>query len=131
MTVRPSPIREALNHRYGVGNGHMWRDALAELDALEAVADAAADVWASQGGPDSMRSMGDALARLVAVQDGQTEGDEGRGKSKEARAGSTSPHTDRVARQLPQCPGGETSSPSVCPCKSHGDPDGDCGERCA
>ena len=50
-----------------------WAAALAEVALAEAVIDAARDVWMSQGGPDSLRLLGDALAAFDAAQkDGQT-----------------------------------------------------------
>lgn len=119
-------LRKALRE---LGPNEIWlRDAaLAELSALEAVAEAARRIRSS-GAACSCRYMGDgdviecwpcierkrhreltaALARLAAVQDGQ-------------------PSANTA---IPTTAGIEPAAELACPCRVHGDPDGDCGEEC-
>lgn len=102
-----------------------YRAALAEVSAVERVVEAArecrdamraerADVL-MENGAVFIEMLDAALAEL----DGQTRGD---GERVGAAALNASPIAD----------GDEpVPAPRACPCRVHGDPDGDCGERCA
>lgn len=143
----PSPIREALSLLEGAmrfpEDAEMFvalsGPALVHLAALEAVADAARECREAmlaeradllmENGPVFIEMLEEPLARLVAVRDGQTAAGGGRGSS-DGRA----PLANGEAPGSSPGPGlaGDVPRPSaaVCPCRVHGDPDGDCGEEC-
>lgn len=86
-------------------------DALAELVAMERVVEAARELRRHEELPEF-----EALCEALDELDGQTPGHHSPGEAKgEVTVGGVSPRTP---------------SPGVCPCRVHGDPDGDCGENC-
>lgn len=61
--VNLTHIRDALKLA-NLRSSRLLDATFAQLAAAEAVIQAARDVWGSQGGPDSLRMLGDALAAL-------------------------------------------------------------------
>lgn len=120
-----SAIREAL--RISDRATPTWSAARAELVAMERVVEAARcarsilDEWvlASDDSPEIVARAEEVMGAALAELDGQEEGGPSHAVEPHGGARHACEPSDRAV------------PPSSCPCRVHGDPDGDCGEDTA